>query len=136
MHSDREERAGETLTFEYTVSSHPQPKVDRARQFMPFAALKGYYDLLRTREHVPEPRHELTEEEAQTLSEKMAQVHPRTMVTVTHYKDGGYTTTCGLVSSIDIVGRTLTVVKQVIAFDDIRDVASDELFVREPLLDE
>lgn len=99
---------------------------------MPFAALKGYYDLLRTREHATEPRHELTEEEARALSEKMAQVRPRIMVTVTHYKDGGYRKTCGLVSSIDVIGRTLTVVKQAIAFDDIRDVTSDELAVQKP----
>ena len=45
-----------------------RPRADRAAQFMPFAALRGYYDLLRTKERVPEPRHELTEEEARELS--------------------------------------------------------------------
>lgn len=107
-------------------SPHPQPKVDRARQFMPFAALKGYYDLLRTRERVPEPRHELTEEEALVLSERMLQVRLRTMVTVTHYADGTYQSTCGLLSAIDWAARTLTVVKRVIAFDDIKDIESKE----------
>ena len=45
-----------------------RPRANRAAQFMPFAALRGYYDLLRTKERVPEPRHELTEEEARELS--------------------------------------------------------------------
>lgn len=109
------------------ASGRPQPQVDRARQFMPFAALKGYYDLLRTREVVPEPRHELTEEEAAALSAKMAQVRPRMLVTVTHYQDGGYRETCGLVSAIDVAARVLTVVKQAIRFDDIRDIHGEGL---------
>ena len=31
-----------------------RPRADRAQQFMPFAALKGYYDLIRERERVAE----------------------------------------------------------------------------------
>ena len=37
---------------------------DRARQFMPFMALKGYFELCREQERCPAPRRELTEEEA------------------------------------------------------------------------
>lgn len=44
-----------------------KPHPDRARQFKPFAALKGYYDLLAERERVPEPRRVLTEEERREL---------------------------------------------------------------------
>ena len=40
----------------------PRPRADRAQQFMPFAALKGYYDLIRERERVAEPKRELTDE--------------------------------------------------------------------------
>ena len=41
-----------------------RPRADRAQQFMPFAALKGYYDLIRERERVAEPKRELTDEQA------------------------------------------------------------------------
>ena len=38
---------------------HPQmSRRQRAAQFMPFAALKGYYDLIRERERVAEPKRE------------------------------------------------------------------------------
>lgn len=94
---------------------------------MPFAALKGYYDLLRARECVPEPRHELTEEEALALSEKMTRVRLRAVITVTHYADGAYQHSCGVLSAIDWTARTLTVVKRTIAFDDIRDIEGDGL---------
>lgn len=46
-----------------------KPHPDRARQFKPFAALKGYYDLLAERERVPEPCRVLTEEERRELSD-------------------------------------------------------------------
>ena len=40
---------------------------DRARQFMPFASLRGYYDFIREQERVKEPRRELSEDDAQEL---------------------------------------------------------------------
>ena len=92
---------------------------DRAQQFMPFAALRGYYDLIRERERVVEPRRELAEEEALELSRKLSQVERRTMASVVHYDGEAYVTTRGLVSDIDEAGRTLTVVRTRIAFDDI-----------------
>ena len=39
-------------------------QADRAKQFMPFAALKGYDDALRAKEKVVVPRKELSEEMA------------------------------------------------------------------------
>ena len=48
-----------------------RPRADRAQQFMPFAALKGYYDLIRERERVVEPKRELTDEQALELSRKL-----------------------------------------------------------------
>ena len=45
----------------------PRRHADRAAQFMPFAALTGYYDLVRERERVSEPRREPSEEEAAAM---------------------------------------------------------------------
>ena len=44
-----------------------RPRADRAQQFMPFAALKGYYDLIRERERTVEPRRELTDEQKEKV---------------------------------------------------------------------
>lgn len=41
-----------------------RPHPDRARQFMPFAALRGYYDLVHAKEAVPESRRPLSDDEA------------------------------------------------------------------------
>lgn len=99
-----------------------RPRSDRAQQFMPFAALKGYYDLIRERERVAEPRRELTEEEALELSRKLSGVERRAMATVVHYDGEAYVTTRGLVSDIDEAARTLTIVRTRIAFDDIWNI--------------
>jgi len=41
---------------------------DRAMQFAPFAALKGYYESIRKQERITEPRKLLSEDEAETIS--------------------------------------------------------------------
>lgn len=113
----------------------PEPP-DRACQFIPFAALKGYYDLLRERELVPSPRHELTDEEAAELSIRMARVRRRAMVTVTYYERDCYRTTTGLVSDIDIANRIVTVVRKPISFDDIVAIAGEGIgddFAKHPI---
>ncbi|WP_080797442.1 hypothetical protein [Arabiibacter massiliensis] len=99
-----------------------RPRADRAQQFMPFAALRGYYDLVRERERTAEPRREMTEERALELSQKFAQVERRAMVAVTYYDGEAYVIARGLVSDIDEAGRTLTIVRERIAFDDIWDI--------------
>ena len=47
---------------------------DRARQFMPFAALKGYYELVRERERTTQPKRELMPEEIEAISHVLAQL--------------------------------------------------------------
>lgn len=101
------------------------PRAGRAQQFMPFAALKGYYDLVRERARVVQPRHELTEEEVLALSAKLAQVKRRTMVHVTHYDGEAYVVAHGLVSDIDLANRTITVVRTNVAFSDMLDLRGE-----------
>ena len=77
-----------------------RPRADRAQQFMPFAALKGYYDLIRERERVAEPKRELTDEQALELSRKLSQLKRREMACIVHYDGEAYVTARGLVSDI------------------------------------
>lgn len=92
---------------------------DRARQFMPFAALKGYYDLVSQCERVPEPRREVTDEAAVSLSAQVMTLCKGDMVKVTYYDSEAYVVIEGMVAQIDQAYRTLTVVKRQIAFDDV-----------------
>ena len=96
------------------------PRASRAQQFMPFAALRGYYELIRERERIVQPKHELTEEEALVLSGKLSRVR------ITYYDGDAYATSCGMVSDIDVASRTITVVRTRIRFDDILDIRDGE----------
>ena len=96
--------------------------VDRAAQFMPFAALTGYYDLVRACERVSEPRREPGEDEAARISAELARVRRGQLVRVTHYADGAYVTQEGMVARVDEAARELTVVRTRIRFDDVWSV--------------
>lgn len=102
-------------------------RADRAQQFMPFAALKGYYDLVRERERIVEPRREQTEDAVLRISRKLAQIQKGAMVLVTYYDKDAYVSVQGLVSGIDTVARSLTVVKTRIAFEDILDIEGEAI---------
>ena len=97
-------------------------RASRAAQFMPFAALTGYYDLVREQERIVEPRHELTEEEAMALSRAIVQTRKGDLVRVTYYDRDGYVARTGIVSDIETAYRRLRLGSLDIAFDDMRDI--------------
>lgn len=102
---------------EYTKNG--RPRADRAAQFMPFAALTGYYELAREQECVVEPRRELTEEAAETLSRELVQVRRGDLIRVTFYDRDGYVTRAGVVAGVETVFHRLRLGTRSIPFDDI-----------------
>lgn len=94
-------------------------RAGRAAQFMPFAALRGYYELLSEQMRVPEERRELTEEEARSLSSAFSGLRPRAVVRVRYYDRDATCELTGCVTHIDPAERALTVVRTRIPFDDI-----------------
>lgn len=105
-------------------------RADRARQFMPFSALRGFEELIQQQTVAPEARRELSEEQAMSLSAKLAQVGRGMLVAVSFYDKIGYATLQGMISEVDFSMRTLTVVKRKLQFDDIVDISGED--IREP----
>ncbi len=101
--------------------------LNRARQFMPFAALRGFGDLIREQEQVPEARRTLTEEDAARLSRRLLALECGTMASVTYYNGRAYRTLVGMISEVDLVARRLRVVKTDIRFDDLYAIERTEL---------
>ncbi|MGN0073350.1 MAG: hypothetical protein ACI36W_06125 [Coriobacteriales bacterium] len=95
------------------------PRAERARQFMPFMALKGYYELCRQKERCPSPRRELTEEEALGLSQVVASLSKGDMVQVTFYDHDAYVIRQGVLAELVPELHYLRLVRQRIDFDDI-----------------
>ena len=95
---------------------------NRAKQFMPFAALKGYEEALRARERIVVPKKNLSEEKKEELDRKLQQVHKMDIITVVYFSKGEYLQMEGVVSRVDKDNRSLKLVNTRIAFSDIYDI--------------
>ena len=98
---------------------------ERAKQFMPFAALKGYPEALRRKEKVIVPKIDVSEEYAEELDRKLRQIRKNDIVSVIYFEKGEYLSQTGMVSRIDTTSRVLKVVNTGIFFEDILDVSGE-----------
>lgn len=96
--------------------------LERARQFMPFAALRGFTELIREQETVPEPKRKLTEAAKKTISDVLATIRRGTVITVTYHDGSSYRTMTGMVSQVDSDRRKLRVIKTDIPFDTVYEM--------------
>lgn len=74
---------------------------ERAKQFMPFAALKGFEDALKEAEFVPQEKILLGEDAQEELDRKLRELTIGDVVTVTYYADQQYMEHTGPVISVD-----------------------------------
>ena len=92
---------------------------ERAKQFLPFDSLKGFYDLVHQEEKIITPRRVLSDDELAILSYQYQQLAVGKMVTIEHYVVDGYVKTEGMIAKIDEAYHTITIVNTVISFSDI-----------------
>lgn len=97
-------------------------RANRAAQFMPFAALTGYYELVRKQEITVEPKCELTEEKALELSHKLEGLKRGDLVRVTYYDTYGYRARTGILDEALPAFKLLKLRDIAIEFDDIQDI--------------
>ena len=104
-----------------------RPKMSRemrAKQFMPFAALKGYEDALRAKEHIVVPRAELSEERLNELDEVFSELSVGCMVECIYYSAGeeNYIKKTGILTRIDKDSGLIKIVNTSIGIKDIYDL--------------
>lgn len=104
----------------------PKERANRAQQFLPFASLRGYYDLVRKVERVPSEKHIATEEEVWEISQILGSLSKGDIVKVLYYDTDSYVEIHGAVSEVVSAYRYLRVIKTKIAFDDILKIQIDE----------
>lgn len=95
---------------------------NRALQFAPFSALKGYYDSVRKQERITQPRKELGDEECEIISNTLNYLRAGIAVKIRYYDIDAYTTINGVVTEINYPYRRLKVLKTTIPFDDIYSI--------------
>lgn len=95
---------------------------NRAKQFSPFAAIRGLQDALEKKERIIVEKIELSEEMAEELDRKMQQLEKGRIATVVYFAGDNYLKKTGIVARIDKSSRVLQIVDTKIAFKDILDV--------------
>ena len=97
-------------------------RADRASQFVPFAALKGFEEALRKREVIKVDKAELSEDALEDLDFKLSQISCGEIITVVYYEDNEYIKKTGMVAKINRYARYITIVKTDISFDSIKEI--------------
>ena len=106
---------------------HKRPKMtllQRAKQFMPFAALKGFQELLEETARYTESRKELSEEQLEELDRQLCSMVRGQRVDVVYYTRGRYHQVEGVLDDINYVYRTIKVQGQQISLSQIIKLSS------------
>ena len=104
------------------------PKMDRenrAKQFMPFDALKGFREALAEKEREIAEKRELSEERKAELDRRLHELQKGDEVMVEYFQNGVYVTQTGCVTRLDVSGRVLKLEEQEIPFDALSDLRGD-----------
>ena len=102
----------------------PMPVSERAKQFMPFAAVSGLAQALerKERELSRVEKKEPTEERARKINRRLNEIGKGSETAVTYFAQGEYLTVSGAVEAVDKVERVLTVGGVKVPFDDLYDI--------------
>ena len=94
-------------------------KTDRAKQFLPFNSLRGYYDLIREKEKEVIPKRDLSDSDIELINNKLQEIEKNSMIKLRYYDIDRYVDIEGIVTKIDFVKQYITIVKAKINFTDI-----------------
>ena len=103
---------------------NPMPVSERAKQFMPFAAVTGLTQALerKERELMRVEKKEPTEESARKINQCLNDVKKGDYIAVTYFAQGEYLTVSGTVETVDTVNRVLFLGSVKVPFDDLYDI--------------
>ncbi len=93
--------------------------LERAKQFMPFSALRGFDYVIAKKEKIIKDKVELSEDQLNALNETFKEIKKGTIIKVTYYQTDGYITEEGLVSEINFTFKYLKIIKNKINFCNI-----------------
>lgn len=94
----------------------------RAKQFMPFDALTGYFELINEAEKLQIDKRDLTVEEEHKLNRVFLQLKKGMLVHIVYYDKDAYYSKEGIVSNINFELKYITIVKNRILFENILDI--------------
>ena len=97
--------------------------VSRAKQFLPFDALKGLQEALREKEQEQEEKIELSEESLLELNNSFNKIEIGSKVKIKFYKNNKYIEIMGIITDIDYIKKKILVnEEQYINISDIINI--------------
>lgn len=94
----------------------------RAKQFMPFDALSGFYDLIDNENIEIKQKLILSDDSLERLNKKFQELKKGDNVLVKYYYDIDYIETTGIIKKIDTIYKNIYILNSVINIDDIIDI--------------
>lgn len=101
---------------------HRMSRLQRAKQFMPFAALKGFETLLAAVARPKESRVELSEDQLEELNRTIQSLTDGNFVRVLYYNGYCYTELVGAIEMINKTAHTMSIEGVEITFKDIKEI--------------
>ena len=98
---------------------HARPHPNRARQFLPFAALKGFSETAHRKEATLEKQRELTPAEAVILSHRVSTLRRGDTVLVQFFAADSHRQTVDTVLWVDLAAKILRLKNMTLAFEQI-----------------
>jgi len=102
-------------------------KLERAKIFLPFDALKGFQEALREKEKILVDKKILSQEEKEKISNKLLQIKKGMIIKIVYFDNHEYIELEGMVSKIDLTYQTLKIVTKEINFNDILNIKKKEI---------
>ena len=97
-------------------------RASRAKQFLPFDALKGFQEAINEKQIKYDDKKELTEESYIRLEEEWNKIDEESIVRIKYYKNKRYVEIQGKVTNIDYVRKKIKVNEENINICDIIDI--------------
>ena len=96
-------------------------RIERAKQFLPFDALKGLQEALRKKERETEKveRVELSEERLEELENKFNRVKKGDIVCIKYYKNEKYVKVKGSITKMDYIKKRIQINNEDVSIYDV-----------------
>ena len=107
-----------------------QAHQDRAKQFSPYAALRGLDEIVAKKRELTDEKRELSEEECAVISKRLSELERGMAVSLKYYRKDRYIPFKGTVEAIDKVFKNMRLGGVTVSFADISEIeiirASDQ----------
>lgn len=97
-------------------------RLDRAKQFMPFDALKGFREAIREKEKIIENKNIIDEDNSNNINNILNKLKVGLRVEITYYYEYHYITKTIDIKKLSFQSGKIILNNNIINFDDLKDI--------------